>query len=75
MNTWYHIVKLADWKDFNALREDMPDADYIGNDRFVFNVKSFRVLAMVFFDVRTIFIRRIMTHPEYDKLRPRLPTL
>jgi mRNA interferase HigB len=75
LNTWYHIVKLADWKDFNALREDMPDTDYIGNDRFIFNVKSYRILVMIFFDVRTIYVRRVMTHAEYDKLQPRLPTL
>ena len=26
---WYKQVEAADWKDFNALREDMPATDYI----------------------------------------------
>jgi mRNA interferase HigB len=77
LNTWYQLSKLADWKDFNALKQDMPSADMIANDRYIFNIKGnhYRLLALIHFATRTIYIRQIMTHAEYNKLRPRLPTL
>jgi len=67
---WYAQLSAADWKDFNALRADLPATDYIGNDRFVFNVKGnhYRLIAMIFFGSRTVFIRGIFTHAEYTKL-------
>lgn len=74
---WYQIVRLADWSSFNELRVDFPSADYIGNDRFIFNIKGnrYRLLALIFFDIRTLYIHGIYTHAEYTKLIPRLPTL
>lgn len=72
---WYQTTKLADWANFNELRADKPDTDYIGNDRYIFNIKGYRLLAMIFFDVRTIFIHAILTHSDYDRLRNRLPTM
>lgn len=70
LNTWYHLVRLAQWPDFNALRADMPATDYVGNDRYVFNVKGnhYRVIAMIFFPVSQVYIRGIYTHAEYSKL-------
>jgi mRNA interferase HigB len=75
LNTWYQTTKLADWGNFNELRADKPDTDYIGNDRYIFNIKSYRLLAMIFFDIRTVFIHAILTHTEYNRLRNRLPTM
>jgi mRNA interferase HigB len=67
---WYAKVEAANWADFNALREDMPATDYIGNDRYVFNVKGnhYRVIAMIFFGSRQLFIRGIYPHKDYSKL-------
>jgi mRNA interferase HigB len=73
--TWYHTTKLADWSNFNDLRADKPSTDYIGNDRYIFNIKGFRLLAMIFFDVRTVFIHAVLTHSDYNRLRNRLPTM
>jgi mRNA interferase HigB len=63
-------TKLADWSDFNDLRQDFPSCDFVGNDRFVFNVKGnrYRLIAIIHFDIRTIYIRFIGTHAEYDKI-------
>ena len=71
LNEWYKTTKNADWKDFNALKEYFPSTDYVGNDRYVFNIKgnSYRLIAMIFFDIRTVFIRFIGTHAEYSKIK------
>jgi len=67
---WYKQVEAADWKDFNALREDMPATDYIKNDRYVFNIKGnhFRLIAMVFFGPRRVYLRGFFNHRDYTKL-------
>jgi len=71
LNNWYQIVKEADWGNFNAIRNTFPSVDAVGNDRYVFNIKgnNYRIITMIFFDKRTVYIRFIGTHAEYDKLK------
>jgi mRNA interferase HigB len=70
LNLWYERVLNADWSKGSDLRQDFPDADFVGDNRWVFNIKGnhFRLVAMVFFNVRTIYIRFIGTHADYDKI-------
>lgn len=70
LEEWYQIAKAANWASFADLRRDMPATDLIGGDRFIFNIKGnyYRLLAAVLFKTRTILIRGIFTHAEYDKL-------
>ncbi|MBK7937797.1 MAG: type II toxin-antitoxin system HigB family toxin [Lewinellaceae bacterium] len=70
LNDWYYVVKDADWSNLNELRQTFNSVDYVGNDRFVFNVRGnrYRLVAMIFFNRRTIYIRFIGTHAEYDKI-------
>jgi mRNA interferase HigB len=52
------------------MKKTFNSVDVVGNDRYVFNIKgnSYRLVAMIFFDIRTIYIRFIGTHSEYDKI-------
>lgn len=70
MNEWYDKTKQADrasWKDIKAT---FNSVDYAGNDRYVFNIKGnkYRLVAMIFFDIRTLYIRFIDTHARYNKI-------
>ena len=42
----------------------------IGDNHYVFNVKGnhYRLIALVFFPTKRIYIRGIFTHAEYSKL-------
>ena len=42
--------------------------DSVGNDRYVFNIKGnrYRLVALILFKIRTVFILFIGTHKEYD---------
>lgn len=68
---WYGKVKEAEWKNFADLRNMFPSADYVGNDLYVFNLggRKYRLIARIFFSVRTIYVRFIGTHEEYDKVK------
>ncbi len=70
LNRWYEVSKHADWKSLSDVRKSFNSVDYVGNNRFVFNIKgnNYRLVAMMFFDIRTVYIRFIGTHAEYDKI-------
>lgn len=71
LNNWYDQTRLGNWRNGAELRNDFPTADFVGDNRWVFNIKGnhFRLVAMVFFNVRTVYIRFIGTHAEYDKIK------
>jgi len=70
LNNWYNIAKAADWDKLADIKKVFNSVDYVGNDRYVFNIKGndYRLVVMIFFDKRTLFIRFIGTHSEYDKI-------
>lgn len=70
LEDWYELVKNADWKSFNEMRNTFNSVDAVGNNRYVFNIKgnSYRLIALILFKVRTVFILFIGTHKEYDKI-------
>jgi len=71
LNNWYRLVLMADWSTYHEMKQMFNSVDAVGNDRYVFNIRgnNYRLVAMVFFDVRTVYIRFIGTHAEYDKLK------
>jgi mRNA interferase HigB len=70
MEHWIEVVSEADWSNVQDVRQTFNHVDYVGNDRFVFNLRGnhYRIVAMIFFKVRTLFIRFVGTHQEYDKI-------
>lgn len=39
LDDWYELVKNADWKNFNEMRNTFNSVDAAGNDRYVFNIE------------------------------------
>lgn len=70
LNNWYEITKSSDWRKLSDIKNTFNSVDYVGNDRYVFNIKGndYRIVTMIFFDKRTIYIRFVGTHTEYDKI-------
>jgi len=71
LNNWYRLVSQADWSCFQEIKRMFNSVDAIGRDRFVFNIKgnNYRIIALIFFDIRTVYIRFVGTHAEYSKLK------
>lgn len=71
LNFWYHTVTAKNWKNINDLRQDFNSVDYVGNHRFVFNIKgnNDRLVAIISFPAQKVYIRLIGTHSEYDKIK------
>ena len=70
LNNWYKIVLNANWSNYHEMRSMFNSIDAVGNDRYVFNIRgnNYRLVAMIFFDIRTVYIRFVGTHNEYDKI-------
>lgn len=67
---WIQSVSLASWKNHSELKRDFPSADYVGADRYVFNIKGnrYRLICVAVFFAGRLDIRFIGTHAEYDKI-------
>ena len=71
LNIWYTIMEQADFANFNEMREVFNSADAVGDDLYVFNIKGnhYRLIARIHFRVRTVYIRFVGTHKQYDKVK------
>jgi len=70
LERWYTITANADWSDFGTMRKQFNSVDAVGDGLFVFNIKGndCRLIARIIFRTRTVFIRFIGTHKQYDLL-------
>ena len=70
LERWYSVAGKAQWKNLADLKEDFPATDYVGNQRYVFNIKGnkYRLVVVVKFTISHVFIRFVGTHGEYEKI-------
>lgn len=70
LRIWFKKVEQSKWKNINEVKADFPSADYVGNNRLVFNIKgnNYRIVVIIFFDGQKTYIRFVGTHAEYDKI-------
>ena len=70
LQEWVTIVKKSEWACFADIKKTFNSADSVGNQHYVFNVKgnNYRLVVVVKFTVKFVYIRFIGTHKEYDKM-------
>lgn len=70
LERWYEITEEAEWKNLSDIKVDFPETDYVGNQRYVFNIKGnkYRLVVVVKFTIGHVFIRFVGTHNDYDKI-------
>jgi mRNA interferase HigB len=68
---WYLKTKESGWSSLVDIKRLFRTADYVRNDLYVFNIggNKYRLIARIVFKVRTVYIRFIGTHEEYDKVK------
>jgi len=69
LEEWYSKTHRADWMCSADIKQTFNSVDSVGNDRFVFNIKGndYRLVALILFKIKTVYVRFIGTHSEYDK--------
>lgn len=70
LQEWVKNVKAADWTCFADLKNDYNSVDSAGNQHYVFNIRgnNYRLVVVIKFTIRWIYIRFIGTHSEYDRI-------
>ena len=71
LEEWYEKTQNAKWENFAQLKQTFNSADSVGNQRYVFNIKGnhYRLVALVLFRIKMVYIRFIGTHDEYDHIK------
>ena len=67
LNAWFKITSNSDWKSFADVRNSWKNSDVVG--RFVvFDIghNRCRLIATIKYKWRMVYIRRILSHAEYD---------
>ena len=70
LDDWYSKTEKAEWTCFADVKRMFNAVDSIGNKRYVFNIKgnSYRLIALILFTPKIVYIRYIGTHADYDKI-------
>ena len=71
LKAWFSEVERAEWKSPNDVKQRYRSADFLSNDRVVFNIKgnTYRLIVHVrYAPACLVYIRFIGTHAEYDKI-------
>lgn len=68
LQAWYRTMEGEVFADFNDLRATFASADYLGG-LTVFNIggNKYRLIAVIHYNRRKVFIRAVLTHSEYDR--------
>jgi len=71
LDDWYNKTEQSQWNCFADVKKTFNSVDSVGNKRYVFNIKgnSYRVIALILYKPKIVYIRFIGTHSEYDKIK------
>jgi mRNA interferase HigB len=71
LDEWYIKTEESQWNCFADIKKTFNSIDNIGNKRYVFNIKgnNYRVIALILFRPKIVYIRFIGTHAEYCKIK------
>jgi mRNA interferase HigB len=70
LRAWHKVVTQAEWASPEDVRATYRTADIVSDNRVVFNIKhnEYRLVVKIHYNTRTVFIRFIGTHAEYDQI-------
>ena len=70
LQDWYYKTIKADWTCYADIKRTFNSVDAVGNKRFVFNIKGndYRLVAIVLFNIKMVYVRFIGNHKDYDKI-------
>lgn len=69
LDAWRKEVEAADWKTPQDIRDRYRHADFLANDRVIFNIKGnhYRLVVVVKYQMGMVVVDWVGTHAEYSK--------
>lgn len=70
LQDWIKTVRRADWRNFQDIKKTFNSVDSVGNQHYVFNIRGnrHRLVVVIKFTIKWVYIRFIGTHQEYDRI-------
>lgn len=74
LQEWKYIVRHSEWQNFSDIKKSFNAVDYVGNQRYVFNIKGngHRIVVVIKFTIQFVYIRFIGNHNEYDRMNVKI---
>jgi mRNA interferase HigB len=71
LEEWYEKTKKSEWTCFADIKNTFNSVDAVGSQRYVFNIKGndYRLIVLIQFTPKTVYIRFVGTHKEYDAIK------
>lgn len=68
LRSWFQIAKKAEWNNLADVKKDFPHADLVGVCT-IFNIggNKYRLITKIYYPNKTVLIRFVLRHKEYDK--------
>jgi mRNA interferase HigB len=68
--SWYEKMSNNDYSTLQEVIADFKDADYIGNERIVFNIarNKYRLIVSFNYEFKACWIKFVGNHKDYDKI-------
>ncbi|OTG65056.1 type II toxin-antitoxin system HigB family toxin [Acinetobacter silvestris] len=68
LDGWYRIIKANDPKNFAEMKQFFHAVDKVGK-LHVFDIggNKIRLIAVVMYQAKRVYIRHVLSHNEYDK--------
>lgn len=70
LDAWYAEACQANWASFADVKARYGSADVVAGNRVIFNIggNKYRLIAKLAYKSRTLYVRFVGTHAEYDKI-------
>ena len=70
LEAWYYEAKHAQWASPADVKGQYRSASILKDNRVVFNIagNKYRLVVRINYDSKTVFVRFIGTHEEYDRI-------
>ena len=69
LESWQEEAERAEWKNTQDVKNRYRSADFLANNRVIFNIKgnSYRLVTTIQYPLKLILVNWIGTHAEYSK--------
>lgn len=68
LQAWYRTMESEVFQNFNELKLIFASADYVdGLTVFDIGGNKYRLIASIHYNRHKVYIREILTHPQYDR--------
>lgn len=68
---WHQVFDKNDFENSNIIKSFFGTADFVGNNKVVFNIcgNHYRLIVKINYETQIVYILFIGTHAEYDNLK------